>query len=31
VLDIESVLGRDPARGYRELARDGGWILLRRD
>jgi len=31
VLDIESVLGRDPARGYRELARDSGWILLRRD
>ena len=31
VLDIEPVLGRDPARGYRELARDSGWILLRRD
>ena len=31
VLDIEPVLGRDPARGYREVARDSGWILLRRE
>jgi len=31
VLDIESVLREQPAHGYREIARDSGWILLRRD
>jgi uncharacterized membrane protein len=31
VLEIEPVLREDPARGYREIARDSGWILLRRD
>jgi uncharacterized membrane protein len=31
ILDIEPVLRGEPARGYREIARDGGWILLRRD
>jgi len=31
VLDIEPVLRAQPARGYREIARDSGWILLQRD
>jgi uncharacterized membrane protein len=31
VLDIEPVLREQPAHGYREIARDSGWILLRRD
>jgi hypothetical protein len=31
VLDIEPVLRAEPARGYREIAEDSGWILLRRD
>jgi len=31
VLDIEPVLRAQPARGYREIARDSGWVLLQRD
>ena len=30
VLDIEPTLRAQPAAGYREIARDDGWILLRR-
>jgi uncharacterized membrane protein len=30
VLDIDPTLRAQPAAGYREIARDGGWILLRR-
>lgn len=30
VLDLEPVLRAEPATGYREIARAGGWILLRR-
>jgi uncharacterized membrane protein len=31
VLDLEPVLRAQPANGYREIGRDGGWILLQRD
>ncbi len=30
VLDIEPVLRAQPADGYREIARAGGWVLLQR-
>jgi hypothetical protein len=30
VLDLEPVLRTQPATGYREIGRGGGWILLRR-
>ena len=30
VLDVEPVLRKEPAAGYQEIAREGGWILLRR-
>jgi uncharacterized membrane protein len=31
VLDLDSSLAKRPARGYVELARSNGWILLRRE